>query len=73
MSNKKLGFLEPQSSKPDENSQGWLTDAHKNLPGFRELYRRFPKAEWYIMIDDDTYLFKHNLLHFLNGYDSSKL
>ncbi|KAJ3272991.1 hypothetical protein HDV01_004897 [Terramyces sp. JEL0728] len=48
---------------PDEASEGWKSDAHKNLPGFRQLYQHYPNADWYIMIDDDTYVFMENL-HF---------
>jgi hypothetical protein len=43
------------------SSQGWQVDAHKNLPGLRVLYDSYPEAEWFIMIDDDTYLFMNNL------------
>lgn len=56
---------------PDESSLGWKSDAHKNLPGFRELYNRYPKADWYIMLDDDTYLLKSNLVQLLESYDPS--
>ncbi|KAJ3262026.1 hypothetical protein HK103_003869 [Boothiomyces macroporosus] len=48
---------------PDEASEGWKSDAHKNLPGFRQLYEHYPNADWYVMIDDDTYVFMENL-HF---------
>lgn len=48
---------------------GWKTDAHKNLPGFRILREKFPDAKWYIMLDDDTYLLKNNLAHFLKDFD----
>ena len=51
---------------------GWKTDAHKNLPGFQILNEKFPNAKWYIMIDDDTYLFKHHLSDLLSGYDHMK-
>jgi hypothetical protein len=47
---------------PDSNAQGWRLDAHKNLPGFRYLYQKYPNALWYFMIDDDTYLFIDNLV-----------
>ncbi|KAK9762062.1 hypothetical protein K7432_012545 [Basidiobolus ranarum] len=45
----------------NQESIGWKLDAHKNLPGMRLLYEKFPLAEWYIMIDDDTYMFFDNL------------
>lgn len=56
---------------PDEGSDGWKADAHKNLPGFKVLHDRFPNADWYLMIDDDTYLFKENLKALLSQYDPS--
>ncbi|KAJ3108127.1 hypothetical protein HDU96_007675 [Phlyctochytrium bullatum] len=48
-----------------EATHGWATDAHKNLPGFQVLHHKFPDAEWYLMIDDDTYLFMDNLLAYV--------
>jgi hypothetical protein len=56
----------------DETSVGWKSDAHKNFPGFRSLRNTFPNASWYIMIDDDTYLYMANLDKFLSGYDATK-
>ncbi|KAI8826509.1 hypothetical protein BJ741DRAFT_671289 [Chytriomyces cf. hyalinus JEL632] len=48
------GFVVPgQKAK----TKGWTLDAHKNLPAFRLLYNKFPNADWYIMIDDDSYIF----------------
>jgi len=64
-----LGFISKEAIVPDNNSEGWKSDAHKNLPGFKELYRRYPRAKWYIMIDDDTYLLKANLALMLKEYD----
>ncbi|KAJ1556537.1 hypothetical protein HK405_002599, partial [Cladochytrium tenue] len=46
----------------DEGSSGWQADAQKNLPGIRELYRRFPSAAWYLMVDDDSYVSMANLV-----------
>ncbi|KAI8894728.1 hypothetical protein BC833DRAFT_530248 [Globomyces pollinis-pini] len=57
---------------PDEKSFGWKADAHKNLPGFKVLYETFPDAEWYLMIDDDTYLFLDNLKCFLGYFNGFK-
>lgn len=57
---------------PDEDSIGWKNDAHKNLPGYRALYQKFPNAEWFVMIDDDTYVFLDNLQTFLKKHDPNK-
>ncbi|KAJ3278619.1 hypothetical protein HK104_002168 [Borealophlyctis nickersoniae] len=61
-----------EAVKVDNTAQGWRADAHKNLPGFRELWKRFPNAEWYMMIDDDSYVFLDNLEHFLKTYDPNQ-
>ncbi|KAH9264082.1 hypothetical protein BASA83_012480 [Batrachochytrium salamandrivorans] len=54
---------------PNESSLGWKADAHKNLPGFRELYSRFPSADWFVMLDDDTYMFFDNLQQLVGKLD----
>ncbi|KAJ1535282.1 hypothetical protein HK096_002782, partial [Nowakowskiella sp. JEL0078] len=50
---------------------GWQRDAHKNLPAFKLLYEKFPKARWYLMIDDDTYVYFDTLLARLDEFDWS--
>ncbi|KAI8809091.1 hypothetical protein BJ742DRAFT_806245 [Cladochytrium replicatum] len=52
---------------PDNSAQGWKLDAHKNLPGFKILYEKFPDAHWYMMIDDDTYVFFDTLIYALGA------
>ncbi|KAJ3388732.1 hypothetical protein HDU92_001367 [Lobulomyces angularis] len=58
---------------PDNNSAGWKADAHKNLPGFKLLYKNFPDAEWYFMIDDDTYIFFDNIYEQLSQLNPDDL
>ncbi|KAJ3034090.1 hypothetical protein HDV00_005454 [Rhizophlyctis rosea] len=59
----------------DKNNKGWQADAHKNLPGFGEMRRKFldgsegEGVEWFLMIDDDTYVFPQNLAHFTSTED----
>ena len=65
-------MLGQEALKPNESSTGWRSDADKNLPGIKKLFETFPNAKWYIMIDDDTYLFRHNLLANLANYDHQK-
>ncbi|KAJ3114183.1 hypothetical protein HDU96_002449 [Phlyctochytrium bullatum] len=52
---------------PAEDSRGWKLDAHKNIPGYEYMYRKFPNADWYIMIDDDSYVFFDNLERYLRN------
>ncbi|BFZ64839.1 hypothetical protein YB2330_005992 [Saitoella coloradoensis] len=60
----------PLPQRP-EREPGWERDAHKNLPGFKHLYDSFPDAEWYMMIDEDTYVFTQNLYDITSGLNSS--
>ena len=56
---------------PDQND-GWKLDAGKNIPGFKRMYYEFPNAKWFIMFDDDTYLFKNNLIAHLKTLDHTQ-
>lgn len=53
----------------DQESKGWKLDAKKNIPGFKLLYERYPDVDWYVMIDDDTYMFMDNVLDKLKNYN----
>ncbi|KAJ3123635.1 hypothetical protein HK100_011540 [Physocladia obscura] len=53
-------------------SKGWTLDAHKNLPAFHLLRYRFPHADWYIMFDDDSYIYLNNLSEYLGTLNASK-
>ena len=43
--------------------------AHKVLPGFNLMHAKWPAAKWYIMIDDDTFVFRRALAKLLSGLD----
>ena len=66
------GKQENDQLVPDNDSAGWKLDAHKNLPGFKLLYEKYPDKEWYIMLDDDTYLLPMNLKNALRGKNPDK-
>ncbi|KAJ3126734.1 Electron transfer flavoprotein alpha-subunit [Nowakowskiella sp. JEL0407] len=64
----------PPGTKPTEKD-GWKMDAHKNLPGFKLMYETFAsnrEVQWFVMIDDDTYLIMENLLHVVSHLDPSQ-
>ncbi|KAJ3403023.1 hypothetical protein HDU80_004545 [Chytriomyces hyalinus] len=58
-------------SKPDKTTNGYKSQAHKNIPGIRRAYELFPDVEWFILLDDDSYLFMDNMDDFLSEYNSS--
>lgn len=47
-----------------ENS-GWRGDKDKNLPALHLLRTVFPNKKWYVLLDDDTYLFLDNFARFI--------
>jgi len=55
--------------KQDFNQLGWQLDVYKNIPAFKLLYDTYPNAKWYMMVDDDTYVFLSNLKKRLSFYD----
>eukprot|EP00835_Amoeboradix_gromovi_P006610 NODE_814_length_3983_cov_0.318229.p1 type:complete len:421 gc:universal NODE_814_length_3983_cov_0.318229:280-1542(+) len=55
--------------KPNESKEGWKLDAYKNFPGFKKMNTDYPDSKWFIMLDDDTYLFKNNIIAHLKTLD----
>ncbi|KAJ3134386.1 hypothetical protein HK100_003595 [Physocladia obscura] len=47
-------------------------DSHKFLPGLRVLFLTYPNSDWYLMIDDDAYVFLDSLIPYLNYWNSAK-
>ena len=43
--------------------------AHKVLLGFNLMYSQWPEASWYIMIDDDTFVFRQKFATLMKGLD----
>lgn len=53
--------------------EGWNMDRFKNIPMMLHAYKTAPaKTQWFIMIDDDTYMFSGNIAKFLRTLDSSR-
>ncbi|KAK4221128.1 hypothetical protein QBC38DRAFT_492698 [Podospora fimiseda] len=48
---------------------GWIIDKYKFMPLMQHAGTNYPKAKWYIYMEDDTYLFLDNVLRYLNGFD----
>jgi hypothetical protein len=63
------GVVSLSSKLKKEGSTGWDLDQHKFFPGFMRLYELFPSCDWYIMLDDDTYIILDNLNGFLSEFD----
>ena len=66
------------TSKPDPNNRqfGWLTmDDPQNITWkyIHFIYNMdIPYYDWYIFIDDDTFVFQHRLQHLLSRYDHNE-
>ncbi|KAJ3240204.1 hypothetical protein HDU77_011167 [Chytriomyces hyalinus] len=44
----------------------------KNLPGLKLVYKKYPNVDWYLMIDDDSYVMMDNLKMHLQKLDPNK-
>ncbi|KAJ3353889.1 hypothetical protein GGF32_002747 [Allomyces javanicus] len=58
---------------PNQNSDGWRGDAHKFIPGALAMYDQYPNAKWYLILDDDTYMFMENLHLILDQLDGDQV
>ncbi|KAF3044392.1 hypothetical protein E8E12_010105 [Didymella heteroderae] len=54
-----------------QGHEGWKIDKYKFLPEVERAIQHNSKAEWYIFIESDTYLFWDNVYRMLDNYDSS--
>ena len=44
---------------------GWRGDKDKNLPALHLLRTTFPGKKWYLLLDDDTYIFLDNFARYI--------
>jgi len=54
-----------------EHSDSWALDKYKFLPVLQHVRETRKGFKWYVMIEDDTFLFWNNLLRYLGGLDHS--
>ncbi|MCJ1307177.1 hypothetical protein MMC25_000823 [Agyrium rufum] len=50
----------------DGNTPGWVLDRYKFLPMLAHAHREYPQMEYYVYIEDDTFVFWENMLDFLS-------
>ena len=58
---------ETDMPRPRQQRPSFSHTAHKVLPGFNLMHLKWPAANWYIMIDDDTFVFRRALAKLLSG------
>lgn len=51
---------------------GWIIDKYKFVPLVEHAGAHWPKAKWYIYMEDDAYLFLPNVISYLSSFDASK-
>ena len=51
---------------------GWVLDKYKFLPMMQHAGKNWPRARWYVYMEDDTYLFLPNVLSYLSSFNSSE-
>lgn len=52
---------------------GWKGDKDKNLPALHLLYSVFPNKKFYLLLDDDTYVFLENFATYLHDLSNPSL
>lgn len=48
---------------------GWMLDKYKNIPSLLSVWQAYPNRDWYVFIDDDTFVFMGNLMRYLSILD----
>lgn len=54
------------------NHAGWRGDKDKNLPALHLLATTFPGKKWYMLLDDDTYIFLDNFARYVQKHAKSE-
>ncbi|CAG9992225.1 unnamed protein product [Clonostachys byssicola] len=51
---------------------GWIIDKYKFVPLVQHAGENWPKAKWYVYMEDDAYLFLPSIRRYLSGFDWKK-
>lgn len=67
-------YVEASGVEGDEwgPTGGWIIDKYKFVPLVQHAGQNWPRAKWYIYMEDDAYLFLPNVLAYLSQFDASK-
>ena len=63
----------PPPSPPPEAEVGWNADRRKNIPALVATWARFPRRDWYFMVDDDTWVSLPNLAALVAPLNASEV
>jgi hypothetical protein len=55
-----------------EDTVGWDVDRHKYFPALEAMYNKHSNVDWYMIIDDDTYVYWEALYLQIRRYDANK-
>lgn len=82
LQNNQLGlYVEQQKARQDhtyskierpKDERPWIMDKFKNIPMLQHAWKHAPDNDWYIIMDDDSYLFSDNVGRWLNTLDPNK-
>ena len=67
-----IAYFAQQSGQQAQAQESWRMDAFKPIPALRLAWKLYPHKRWYMLIDDDSYLYWRNLLHVLQKLDHNK-
>jgi hypothetical protein len=64
--------MNASATVPDKwfSQNGWRGDKDKNLPAFHLAHKVYPDKKWYVLLDDDTYIFLDNFASFTGQHSS---
>lgn len=60
-----------QGQKLEQGYPGWKIDKYKFLPEVEAAVKNNPRAEWYVFLESDTYVFWDNMFRLLQSYDAT--